>query len=455
MGRIVIAALAASLLAAACGDGAVLGSTGTTPPTTSGASSTVPSTTPSSTTEAPVSSATTSTVPPSSTSTTSTTTTTTTTTAGTTTMAPAPVTTDPSLPVGIRGRHLIPWDEVDDDWVLALYSGDLVVGGYVDGPTVLYLVSPDAEVYEITAWSAGSRQPWAIVDWSPDHGRALLRSGPLPPPGNDHRLTQVDLATGARDDVVTVPETTWEIDAAYTEPTGRNFVVGTDDGATEHLEVHRSGGVNAVLVDRPSVPEGIAWLYGQAGTSVVVSDVDGIRLLDNQGGLIRMLNTPGAECWVPRWWSPHQVLAACIPSAEYAAGNWYHQLWLVPDDGSEATELTTVPSGGIVVVDFGIVDARKAAGETVLQWRGDCSSASIEILQPDGSGTTIPIDFPVDVGGVELIGTQRARLAIRYWDDCGQTQSWLGQIAIDGTFLGELVPKVADTAGIISAVGLP
>ena len=57
-----------------------------------------------------------------------------------------------------------------------------------------------------------------------------------------------------------------------------------------------------MLADRGSMPEGIDWLYGQAGTSVVVSDVDGIRLLDNQGALLRTLDTPGVDCRVPRWW---------------------------------------------------------------------------------------------------------------------------------------------------------
>ncbi len=448
MRRIVIVLMGLSLLAAACGDDGVLDSTETSAPSTSAGSTSAPTTTAPTTTEtSQVSSTTTSTSAVTSS-------TTSTTTSSTTTMAPAAPTSDLSLPTGIWGRHLIPWSDVDDDWVLALYSGDQVIGTYVDGPTVLYLVSPAAEIYEITAWPAGDRQPWTIVDWSPDHQRALVRSGPLPPPDSDHRLTQVDLATGDQTDVLTLPETTWEIDAAYTEPTGKNFVVGTDDGTTEHLEVHRSGGANAVLVDRPSEPEGIAWLYGQAGTSVVVSDVDGIRLLDNQGGLIRTLDTPGADCRVPRWWSAHEVLAACIPPAEYAAGNWYHQLWVVPDDGSAATSLTEVP-GAIIVVDFGIVDARTVAGETVTQWRGDCSASSIEILQPDGSGVGIPTNYPVVIGGVEMIGTQGFRLAVRYWDDCGQTQSWLGQIEVDGTFVGELIPKVADRAGIISAVGVP
>ncbi|MCJ7726193.1 MAG: hypothetical protein MUP76_07385 [Acidimicrobiia bacterium] len=361
---------------------------------------------------------------------------------------------DPALPIDVEGRHLIPWDDVGHDWVLALYSGDRVDGGYVDGPTVLYLVSPAPEVYEITAWPEGSREPWAILDWSADAGRALVRTGPMPAPDNDHRLILVDLVTGDTTNALTLPETTWEIDAGFTMPTGRNIVVGTDDGTDERLVVRRSGGTDAVLVDRPSVVDAIDWLYGQAGTSVVVSDADGIRLLDNQGVVITPLDTPGVDCRVTRWWSAHEVLAACIPPAEYTAGNWYHQLWSVPDDGSAATSLTTVP-GGIMVVDFGYVDAQEVAGQTVIQWRGDCSASAISILQPDGSGVPIPTDLPVLVGGIELIAPQGSRLAVRYWDDCGQGRSWLAQIDLDGTFRGELILKVVDRAGIVSAVGLP
>lgn len=449
MRRLLTIAAAIALVAVSCADENVLDATGSNvTSTTTPTLSTQPPTT-----DAPASTVTTTTsttVPP----TTSTTTTSTSTTTTTTTMATAPVTSDASLPSGALGLHLIPWGEVDEGWLLALYSGDKVVGSYVEGPTALYLVSPDADYYEITAWPAGSRKPYEVADWSPDRQRALVHLWPNPAPNNDHRLVLIDLVTGSRSTVLTVPETTWTVEAAFTAPTGRNFVVSTDDGTTERLEVHRTGGGNATLVERPSVPERISWLYGQSGTSVVVADVDGIRLLDNQGTPIRALDTPGFDCLLPRWWSSHEVLAACVPPAEHAAGNWYHQLWLVPDDGSAATPLTTVP-GGIIVVDFGITDARRAGGKTVLQWRGDCSASSILIRQSDGTGNSIPTNYPVIVGGVEMSAPQGARLAVRYWDDCGQSQSWLGQIELDGTFRGELIPKVADTAGIVSVASLP
>ncbi|MCB2224586.1 MAG: hypothetical protein KQH83_10505 [Actinobacteria bacterium] len=442
MRRILIPAMALALAAAACGDDTVLSSE------TDGTTATTAAATTATTATGPTSSTTT-VAPTSSTSTSSTTTTSTT----TTTVPAAPVTTHPSLPSGAQGRHLIPWADVDDAWVLALYVGDEVAGTYTDGPTALYLVSPAGAYYEITSWPAGGREPYVVLDWSPDGERALIFYYPDPPPDDDRVLATVDLATGVETTVAVYPETTWNVDGAFTEPTGTNVVIGTDDGTTEHLEVHRSGGANAVLVDRPSAMEAIHWLYGQTGTSVVVSDTDGIRLLDNHGALIRTLDTPGMDCRVTRWWSAHEVLAACVPPAEWAAGNWYHQVWLVPDDGSAATPMTAVP-GGIIVVDFGFLDARRAGGETLLQWVGDCSASSVEILQPDGTGAAIPTSYPVVVGGVEMITPQGSRLAVRYWDDCGQTQSWLGQIELDGTFVRELLPKVADVAGIVSAVGM-
>jgi hypothetical protein len=455
MSRRLFAAVALVVLVAACSDTPVLDATGSNVTSTLGSTSSAVASSDAPSTSTTMPPSTTSTTVSQTTSTTTSTTSTTTTPTTTTTVIAAPVTSDASLPTGATGRHLIPWGDVDEEWVLALYSGDKVAGGAENGPTVLYLVSPTADYYEITAWPAEGRKPYAIADWSPDRRRALVHLWPAQSPNNDHRLVMVDLGDGSRANALTMPDTTWTLDAAFTQPTGKNFVVGTDDGTTERLEVHRSGGANAVLVERPSATEGIDWLYGRSGVSVVVSDVDGIRLLDNQGTLIRNLDTPGFDCQVPRWWSNDEVLAACIPPTEYAAGNWYHQLWVVPDDGTAATPLTSVPSGPIIVVDFGMVDARRVAGETILQWRGDCSASSILIRQSDGSGVGIPTNFPVIVGGVELVSPQGPRLAVRYWDDCGQSQSWLGQIELDGTFRGELVPKVADRAGVVSVASLP
>lgn len=384
----------------------------------------------------------------STTSTSTTTTEVTTTTRVVTTVAPttttlAPVTDHPNLPAA-ESRSVVPWWQVDGSWVLALYSG---ATDAEPGPTVLYLASPEGQLFEMGAWDAGEPGPLTIEDWSPERRRVLLQYGGFSDLHKEIRVLPLDI--GDESTPIVAPELS-EIAAGFVPPFGTQLVQYRNDNSDETLEiVGEDGSPVATLASQP--PDALApltWLFDPEGTTVVVGDRYGLHVLSNLGDFVRELDSPGEACRPVRWWDEATVLASCIPREMAWAGESYHQLWLVPLDGGVALNLTIVP-GSPGASDFGYTDARQAGGEVYLQWRGDCPAAHLELLFGGGS-------FAVEASGQQVvIGVVESGLMLHMWDGCTIDRGTVRLVSPDGEVLSELFPRFQGVEGVVSAVMLP
>jgi hypothetical protein len=274
----------------------------------------------------------------------------------TTTAAPAPW-PEPGFPPALP-PELIPWDEVGAGWLLVDYAPPSAGQSGVDPGTTraVFLVDQEDNWYGAWSWPGPGLQ---VLDWSPD-GRRLLAL--------DYRrypaLSIIDLYDRTTATVPVHSAGEYRISSArFTRPAGRDIVVHLIDDWNRmrvRLEtLHTDGTPFALLADLGLISShtpqyvsgGLSWLYAASGTQVVVTTSDGIRLLDNQGVLLRSLDSPGPGCTLSRWWDERRVLAACwdpdwvaSPCAarpgEPVGGR---SLWVVPVDGSPAARVTPAP----------------------------------------------------------------------------------------------------------------
>lgn len=380
------------------------------------------------------------------TSTTPATTSTTTTSTTTTTIPPKPVTEGPGLP-STEHRDAVPWEQVDGAWTLALVSGDPLEGTVEPGPRVLYLIDGTGARFEIRAWEWGPSVPWFIHDWSPDGRRALVGFA-----GSDghNEIRMVTLEDGSEAPIMP-PTELGDSRAGFTKPTGRDLVLWTTDGITERLEVVRADlSPFSTLAEQPhdhAAP--LTWLFGPEGTIVVIGDSAGLHVYGNDGEFLTDLASLGAGCRPLKWWQEDLILASCIPADWAAADSFFHQLWLVPLDGSNPLPVTSVPAEMPDVVDFGYTDAWRAGDEVFLQWAGDCAAARVDRLLGGG-----PL-LDDGAGPHRVIGTIDSDAVLHTWDGCDQSESALLRVAVDGTVVAELIPRVEGVVGVLSAVSLP
>lgn len=338
--------------------------------------------------------------------------------------SPAP-TTAAGFPDALSGG-LVPWPWVDDEWILFQFwpgSGQRYA---------LYLLSPEGDLYEVEEWDDTEIGYFQFLDWRPD-GQALLAAADLVPTA-DLDLVVFDLVDRTRTTIHTAP---WgdQLRASFTRPTGRDIVLDVNQAGRERIEVHRGdGSLFSVLVDRPDPgfdePE-TTWLYGLGGTTVVVGDGDGLRLLDNHGALIRTLDTPGVNCHPVHWWDDSTVVAGCTPQEVIDAVpiSIYSQLWRVPIDGSPATALTLAPDPIPNEVDFGHVDFVRLDGGVYTQWAGDCGAA-----------------------GRQLVGARDDGIVVFRWTPCWDGPFSLDLASVGGGVIRTLFPDHVNQAIMIRDV---
>ncbi|MBI5157509.1 MAG: hypothetical protein HZA58_05775 [Acidimicrobiia bacterium] len=419
MRRVLLVLYAFSLLVAACGDG----SADTTAPVDTTGTTSVPTTTATSTT-----------------------------TATTTTLPLAPVTEHPGLPDALS-RSLLHLDEIDQGWVAVLYSAtsDETLAETPDGPVVLYLVSPEGDRYEIAAFPPESPQPYALGGLANDGSRVVgaIWTATGFDPGTT--VVSVDTASGVVSDIVTFGS---GVRLGTTLPTGRDTVVAhsTFEPTDEYLQVYRTdGSVFSEIATKGNDWPTYSWLYGLDGTQLIVGDGTSLRVMSNDGTLVRSLDTPAAMCDPVRWWDEDTILASCVPDAWFADGGYYHVLWLIPFDGSAPTRLTADPDPELDVVEFGFADAWRVGGRTLLQWWGDCGARGIHVLQPDGTGEWL--DLAVD-GGPWVHAQAGDDLVVHATYDCGDMFGPVHLIGPDGTLVRTLVPQIEGYRGPIAVAGM-
>lgn len=423
-----------ALIAAACSDD----DTGIVTSTTAGAgaaATTSPTTTAASTTTAPASTTT------ESTSTTRAPTTT------ATSQLPEPVTTHPGFPPALS-RSLIPLDEIDQGWVAVVYSADTIA--VEDGPTALYLVSPAGDRYEVATWEADGDEAFAVGNISNDGTHIVVLVQPAGTFGT--HIVSIDIATNVQRTVVDLGTSQGSI--GTTLPTGRDVVVSytSFDPTTDHLEVYRTNGTLFAEIDsKPKSNPHFQWLYGLDGLFLVVGDGAGLKVYDNDGGYDRSLDAPYGFCIPVRWWDLASLLARCVPDDVYAANGSYHELWTVPLDGSAPIRITAPPPPNWDFVEFGHADAWHVAGQTVLQWWGDCAARGLQVLQPDGTGAWITVES----SGADWIHARAGNeLVIHSIEGCGDFHGPVSLIRPDGSLVRTLVPQVAGYQGAISVGGM-
>ncbi len=361
----------------------------------------------------------------------------------TTTIAVRAVTEHPNLP-DAEGGHLVDWNLVGPRWALTLYDARSVTT-MTPGPTILYLVDPDGTRYEVASWPMGG--PYAIADWAGTGDTALLLRGGA-------QAAIVDLRTGIETGAVPLPTDYYGTPVAFTAPTGKNIVVLTDDGTTQHVERRtRSGSVLAVLGEQPTpvdLRRGLEWLYGYDGTFALIKTAGGIEFVGNDGTFVRDLWTPmGRTCTPVRWWTADSFLASCLGDGPAFGHDFYSQLWILETDGTAGDILTAFPPGPIPVGDFGFIDAWRLPSQTVVQWSGDCGAANVQALAADGSatplgGTSSHRFVEADASGMTILG----------WQSCDGSEGWLYRADPSGTEVLELVPRVGDAWGVTDAASL-
>jgi hypothetical protein len=353
----------------------------------------------------------------------------------------------PGFPDALAGS-LVPWSWVDDQWALALYTPAW------GGDFALYLVGPYGQVFEVYSWprTEGPADPFDLMDWRPD-ARAALAGFHFPGEGK-WQVRVLDLETRTSRTVVDQVVEAFEPSASFTRPTGREVVVRTNDDymTTERIEVRRTDGtLYSTLLDHPRPDAWIreaTWLYGLEGTTVVIGDGAGLRLVTNQGDPLRDLASPGEACRPVRWWDEATVLARCIPPEilDYLPQSAYTRLWLVPFDGSGATPLTALPDE-TSVGDYGFSDASRVGDGVFANWWGDCGAASVNLVRPDGSTESIAQG--------SMIGTIGPSLLVRQWEACDGSPGSLRLVTPDGTVLATLLaPPTIDAWGVIDALML-
>jgi hypothetical protein len=369
----------------------------------------------------------------------------------TTTGVPAPVTTHVGLPAALS-RSLIPLDHVDAGWVAALYAADTqptdLTTPMVEGPIVLYVVDPAGPVYEVAAFTDPSFRPWHVGGLSNDGRRVLLLAGSYP--DFTRSILTVDIETGAVSTVLTFPDGAVPA-IGFTLPTGRDVVVQLETAELDRIDVYRTSGTLFAAIDsKTRTWPSFTWLYGLAGTELVVGDGVELTVRTNQGAAVRTIG-PDGSCRPVRWWDQATVLAACVPPEVVLIGGLYEVLWLVPVDGSAPTRITALPPSDWDVVDFGHADAWVAGDRTLLQWWGDCAARGVERLHPDGTAALVPIE----AGGEPwIVAIADDFLVIHAGEGCG----WEGGSVIlsgpDGSLVRVLVPQVTGYTGVVSVAGM-
>ena len=86
--------------------------------------------------------------------------------------------------------------------------------------------------------------------------------------------------------------------------------------------------------------------------------------------------------------------------------------------------------------------------EVVVQWRGACGAARVELLAPPGTPFA-----PALEGEAEVVGVSDGTVVVRTWEGCNALGGELAAIEPDGSVI-LLVPRSGSAIGVRSAVGI-
>jgi hypothetical protein len=364
----------------------------------------------------------------------------TTTTAATTSIPPSTTTT--TLPVVLEHPNLpsaepisaVDWADVGPGWHLVSVDG-LDIATATDGPSRLYLVSPDGARFQVPATMA--RVATTILDWA-SHEALLLASA-----GTGSQVRVLDLITGRETVAYEVLAVDHRSRLASFLWTGSEYdvLLFSDDGDTQRIErLDRTGARVAIIAEQATPADYRDSLAFQPGNEVIaVATAEGMSILALDGSPAADLWSPEGRCAPVRWWDDDTVLAVCD---QPPPNDSYGRLWLLPADGTAGTALTAAPTGAAEVVDFGYRDAWAAGDDMFLQWRGDCGSARIEVAS---SGEPL---IEVATEGVALVDVVGDVVYVHGWGACDASEGRFSSHDLTGAVIAELVPRSGTGFGV-------
>jgi hypothetical protein len=309
----------------------------------------------------------------------------------------------PARTTGLAG---VPWSHVGPGWVLAQYTTAVPEGGKT-GPATLYLVSPGGAKYKLASWPDNRTAP-QLLAWSPDGKHALFQifSG-------KGGVENMALATGQKTTFALAGGAT---PVEYTTPDGLNIVAGRPSGSQTILARYNLSG---------KLTRSLGWstdgaaLYEPSGAAFVTGASAGLKLVSNNGALVRKLPVPGTSantCNPVRWWNGSTVLASCAPPNSAAP-----QLWLVPLNGGRPAALT--PRRSSSSRDLGDLDAWSLSSGLYLQAAGPCGV--LQIFQQARNGSIKLVTVPHTQGDNHVLTASGSRLLVQAPTSCIGSNSLL------------------------------
>jgi hypothetical protein len=343
-----------------------------------------------------------------------------------------------------------------EGWSLVRYGGTQSVEPSTEGPQILYLVSPDGDVYEVR--NLGTGGDLRLADWAPGSSLVLILRGPSQGRNGFGTAEVLDLETGASVGSFTLPPGVGAMSATFTHPTGQNVVVSAARGANGWLKRYSPTGqelANLLSATDPNLPPdeiinfNPTWIYGPDGTFAVVSH-NGLSRVSADGSTTTPIPLPAGtlECWPTRWWDASHLLVRCDddlgpnpddPTARRTSSN----MWLISMTGQAPERLSSYVSKD--VVDFGITNVWDVAGTRYAQWSGDCGGASFGVLDASGKYTTL-------TNSVTAVGHRGATFAAKYSTNCGDPGSELVFVNGSDGSTRMILPRVGHGMGVLEVV---
>ncbi len=263
----------------------------------------------------------------------------------------------------------IPWSQVGPGWELAQYSN-----GSSAHLTTLYLIAPNGTKYTLRTTH---NEKFGLAAWSGDKTRAMFFNDVV------GKVEQLNLMTGK---VSTFTIGGQSSPQGYTLPLGLNIAAVTNNGANFTLARYSLTGklLKVLLRDKFAFDE----VYAPNGATLAVAGPKGVRLVSNEGGVIRALNVPGTVpaigCTPVRWWNAGTILADCSANPTLEP-----RLWLVPANGAKPVALT--PQRNNKGPDLGDIDGWRLTSGLYLQSLGACGTLEINRQAANGSVTAVNV----------------------------------------------------------------
>ncbi len=303
-------------------------------------------------------------------------------------------------------RSQVPWSSVGAGWRLLLPASAAA------SPAALYLYDPAGGRYLINDRLPASA---ALLAWSPDGTRAMLRSGT----SDAFRYQEVTLRTGDLSTGFTVSQSNF---ASYTRPKGLAVLLTQRTGYTSqllrystagHLE-HRYAkdlaGLGEFKVDNA--------LYLPDGSAFVTQFLAGPPVLVTNGGqLVRAYPVPTGYdyCRPLKWWAADTVLEVCMTPS--GPGERAAALYLQPAAGGTPSVLTDAAGPA----DGGYGNAWPLSnGHVLLAVHVSCGDGTYYILVPGKAPRQLQAPARVgQPGSIISMAGDLATFAVRDNPGCG------------------------------------